>query len=308
MQRALEIDCLKYVLACMVVGLHCQFLAEVNAGVSYVLVNGVFRIAVPCFFVLSGYFFKPLHYVRTIKRIAALYGIWMFIYLPFWAFDLPYDMRPAAPLWQDIFYGYYHLWFLVALMLGLSLYHLLQRYCQPLVIPCVVLTGCTGIILQYGHNYGLFKIAIPYYCNAVFFAYPFIALGVFIRQYQWHQMKWTGVIALCTFCLVLAESYINYEMLYLQGVRRPFDVLASLYLFCPALCAYVIRVASRSSSGVIGSISLYMYLLHPLVIIGIWQVMTLSVTPLTLLTIIVSTIGSALIIYAKRGYLLIRQS
>ena len=301
MQRALEIDLFKYLLACMVIGLHCQFLAEFNARLSYLLVNGVFRIAVPCFFVLSGYFYNSSHFTSTLRRITLIYIIWMLIYLPFWAFDLPYDMRPAVPLWQDILYGYYHLWFLIALLLGLGLYHIIYHLAPKLVIPCLILSASAGLVLQYGHNYGILHIAIPYYCNALCFAYPFIALGALLRTHMIRFLPYTMIVIPFACAGLLLEASINYESLFVQrDVRRPFDVLISLYLLCPALCAAIIHRAHRPTSGIIGRISLYVYLIHPLVIIGIWQVATLSATPLALLAITISTLLSIIMAYMMR--------
>ena len=47
----------------MIVGLHAGFLKDVNEYVSFLTVEGLFRIAVPLFFIINGYFYH-LYYER----------------------------------------------------------------------------------------------------------------------------------------------------------------------------------------------------------------------------------------------------
>lgn len=57
MERNISVDILKLVLSFMVVGLHTNFLRDLSFPVGYVLKNGFFRMAVPLFFIINGYYF-----------------------------------------------------------------------------------------------------------------------------------------------------------------------------------------------------------------------------------------------------------
>lgn len=51
-----SIDLLKYLFCLCVVAIHCGTLANIDSDVGYFVTQGVFRLAVPFFFVASGYF------------------------------------------------------------------------------------------------------------------------------------------------------------------------------------------------------------------------------------------------------------
>jgi surface polysaccharide O-acyltransferase-like enzyme len=289
MQRYLEIDALKYVLACAVVGLHCQFLAEYDARLNYMLVNGVFRIAVPLFFMMSGYFVTEERIMLMVKRTALLYVVWTAIYAPFWWFGLPYDQRADAPLWQDIVFGYYHLWYLPALILGLLLHKFMQRFSKAVQCIMIGITALLGGVLQYADNYHLMDISVLAYRNGGCMAYPFLAIGARLRSRVVQQPSMWFIVV--SFMLLMIEASINYQQIFVaQSARRPFDILASLYLFCPVVLMVVMRYAHRPTSGTVGKVALYVYLLHPLVIIMQWQVADMTLTTLTITALVVTTL------------------
>ncbi|WP_426104712.1 acyltransferase family protein [Massilia sp. TSP1-1-2] len=96
MDRNGALDILKIILALMVVGIHASFLTEWSAVASYLTVNGLFRIAVPIFLLINGYFFFQVVVAGTalkwLKRILILYLVWMAIYLPYWLPDVHQNM------------------------------------------------------------------------------------------------------------------------------------------------------------------------------------------------------------------------
>lgn len=53
MERNVALDLLKLTMAAMVVGLHAGFLNDFSSLGYYITVNGIFRIAVPVFFVIN---------------------------------------------------------------------------------------------------------------------------------------------------------------------------------------------------------------------------------------------------------------
>ena len=57
MERNISLDLLKLGMAFMVVGIHAGFMADINPLVKYLTVDGLFRIAVPVFLIINGFFF-----------------------------------------------------------------------------------------------------------------------------------------------------------------------------------------------------------------------------------------------------------
>lgn len=84
--RNIALDLLKLLMAAMVVAIHAEVFKDINQALSYFTVYGVFRIAVPVFLLINGfYFFQTLRDNRVtiwFKRLIALYLFWMLIYAP----------------------------------------------------------------------------------------------------------------------------------------------------------------------------------------------------------------------------------
>ena len=68
MGRNLSIDVLKIILAIFVVFLHMNFLKETYPLMSFLLVNGIFRIAVPVFLVITGFYFFHIDTTKNFKN------------------------------------------------------------------------------------------------------------------------------------------------------------------------------------------------------------------------------------------------
>lgn len=51
-----NLDALKVVLAICVVALHCKVFGGNDTAIGYMLGNGLFRVAVPVFFIINGYY------------------------------------------------------------------------------------------------------------------------------------------------------------------------------------------------------------------------------------------------------------
>ena len=100
------LDALKLLLAISVVGIHGNFLRDVRTVLSAVLVDGMFRIAVPTFFLIGGVFLARMtdHQIaRWLRRLLGLYVIWMLAYSGYWLVSgrAPSDAW-SAPCWSVI--------------------------------------------------------------------------------------------------------------------------------------------------------------------------------------------------------------
>lgn len=191
------IDLMKFILGLMVVAIHTNPFESVSPALNLFFVDTLSRLAVPLFFLSSGFFVANklndnkvvLNYV---KRTIMLYLVWSIIYLPINVYNILQDKSFISLYIRRFFFegSYYILWFLPALAFGVILlkflYNLLNK--QLLIPGCVILY----ILGAMGQSY-YSKVNMPpsfevYYSfflttrNGLFFAFPFLCLGVFIRK------------------------------------------------------------------------------------------------------------------------------
>lgn len=309
MERNVSLDILKLAMAFMVVGLHARFLGEFSALAEFLTGNGLFRIAVPVFLTINGFFFYPVlsagRQWRWLWRVVVLYAVWMAIYSYYWFYvPAPY----LANLWHFFFYeivlGYYHLWYLSG-MLGATLLLMLLRPLGTGVLVFIAgLTFILGVLIQYAGNYHVFagsyldKLFNHHWVhrNFLLFCFPFFCVGFLIRRYRLHE-KVSSVQAMVFsgigLVLLLLESWLNF---YHPARDGGFDNLWSLIVVCPALFVLFIRQEIRGSSKHIASYATGVYLVHLFFLMQFRQHTDFSFTVITVLTILLSLLVSALLI------------
>lgn len=259
MSRNLTLDILKIVLAFFVVGLHGSFLLDINPEIGYVLKQGVFRSAVPIFLIISGYYFHKMNSVekelKFIGRLFFLYLIWFIIYIPFF-----YQKFDAPLCFNGFFNGNHHLWYIIHAVYALFILSLLKRCNARTQITIIALCAVIGLILQYNNSYDFFQVKelkdIVIYRSSLFFCLPFIYIGFAIHQFQIKAVHPSWIIV--GLILVCVESYLN-EI----GAKGSFDILISLYFFCPVVFLWAIHSKKKTDLKFISQISVAIYLVHP---------------------------------------------
>ncbi|EXJ09154.1 acyltransferase family protein [Nitrincola nitratireducens] len=186
MARNFSLDILKLVMALMIVGLHADFLGEYSKLFQYLTVNGLFRISVPIFLIINGYFFFDIHAKKNqriwFNRLITLYIFWMFLYSAFW-FKLPdISFNSIFTLIFNIIIGYHHLWYISG-MIGAALLLVTLNNKKPThLITTAIILAIIGISIQYLGNYNYLQSStlnelFNYHWthrNALFFSYPFL--------------------------------------------------------------------------------------------------------------------------------------
>ena len=86
------IDLARFVAACLIVALHASPLTSVSENFNFYIKNGLSRLAVPFFFMASGFFLatKMTDYQKVkqyITNILRMYIIWSAVYLPIIVID-----------------------------------------------------------------------------------------------------------------------------------------------------------------------------------------------------------------------------
>jgi len=232
------VDVAKFILSFFVISIHtCYNFFE--SSVANTVVNSVIiRLAVPFFFVASGFFFfrdivfengriKKCSENRTklfkfLKRIFLLYLIWAVIYFVFEAFTYVASGLPLAPLCKtyavmfflDGFTG--HFWYLLFTMYAIIILYVLLRFLRVEIVSGIV------IVLYAVFLYG--------------FTYQFAFKTAFLSEIMP--------------TLLLKFSALGFNFGFYPVYR------AMAYLFAGFLCTHLRDKISKKLSGILAFISL----------------------------------------------------
>ena len=144
--------------------------------------------------------------------------------------------------------------------------------------------------------------------NFLWYALPFLNIGYVIRRTNFHKKFSKQVVInllIISFSLLIIDSLISYY--YLTGdeilnMNLSFLVLGPVML----ISAFTFKIKSNLNSKLLSSYSIAIYLVHPLILFLIINVVPLSPTNLTFATIVGSVIASYILIQlnSKLKYIL----
>ncbi len=258
MQRNITIDYFKIVLSIFVVLIHMDPLFE---GWDYLSIlgweisNGLSRIAVPCFFILSGYFFSSKidkwELVKAyIRRLGIVYAVWAIIYLSFYSTigwtSISFDS--GVSLIMKFLLGYNHLWYLVALIEAALILYLINRIYSikkfSLYIQVLLIIGLIALGYFIQSIYAtVFGTGLYYYRNVIFFGLPFFWIGLLLRNKytQINNINKQFLLVLLFLALVclFVESYFSYFS------DQRMDIFISLIIIGPILCLLVLNYSKE---------------------------------------------------------------
>lgn len=159
------VDLCRFICSLLVVSIHVEPLRSYSKLVNFGVVNCLARIAVPFFFVVSGYFlFLKTSYInfdsqiplKYVKRILKLYIIWTGIYSPLMVYSILKSEQGIIFGLVDwirriIFMGgYKHLWYLNAMIIStLILTFLLSKKTKiKNILLIAMVLYCVGLLTQ----------------------------------------------------------------------------------------------------------------------------------------------------------------
>jgi surface polysaccharide O-acyltransferase-like enzyme len=319
--RNASIEYLKLTLSIMVVGIHTLLFKEISPYLSYIFVNGIFRIAVPIFFIISGFYFYHSVSMRGFylwfKRMFLLYLIWMVIYLPYY---FPKDISSINNILYFLFklcFGYHHLWYLIGSVGAACILQISKKQSDFFIMGFAISMFLIGVTLQYMHVYCDFDTAlirnvigsINSFRNFVFFGFPMFAIGYLIAKNHISHLDKNKYLnsRLILLLLILAlflESSINF---YLLPFSNGFDIYISLLFLAPYLFFYATRSNSTIQTSLISKNSVGIYLCHPLIYDALMKLFNLEYgTLLFAITFPLSVIFSLVLIKIDRktGFIL----
>lgn len=282
------IDWLRLAAAILVIAIHTSPLADFSETGDFILTRVLARIAVPFFFITSGYFLLSRYHDSDrklrhfLKKTGWIYGASILLYLPLNFRNGYFSQSQLLPeLLKDLIFDgtLYHLWYLPASMLGMLIaWKLVEKldFSKGLVMALLLyLVGLFGdsyyVVVEklpllkafYDRLFELFD----YTRNGLFFAPVFLMLGGFIAD---ERRKLSSVEAgvgfLISLGLLLAEALILH--------RHGFQRHDSMYVFLlPAMyfLFHLILLWKGRRIPLLRPASLVVYLIHPLVIAAVWR-------------------------------------
>ncbi len=250
------IDLGKYILAFFVIAIHYHPLTSVNTTVDYYIVNYIARIAVPFYFIASGFLcFRKTEYnafdirvpLKYAWKILKLYIIWSMIYFIPALIDLyrVYGRIGTSMLkWMHNFLfssSFRQLWYLKATAFAVVLVAFLvnKKWKPKAIIAFAAVFYCLGLMGQ--SYFGLLRILITDPCvwsafdflgnvfvttrNGLFDGFVFVAIGAMIA-FETTELKKNHLIAgfALSILILFFEVYITRQL----GWVREYDMYIML--------------------------------------------------------------------------------
>ena len=264
MERNITLDYFKIVLCVLVVFIHITgYLFITDTDWMVMLFKRITRIAVPCFFIINGYYLynkitNKSDIFKAIAKYLQNYLVWTSLFMVF-SFYEPSILKSVY-----IFLGIYHLWYLPALIIGVAILYLLKRFVANnnfilLLAICLFLTGC--YIEHRGGFFSNTNLNSFTYRNALFVGFPFIFVGYYIRCFQDKINDIDKRYILSILFIVFVTFLFDFK----YSTNK--EVFLSLILICPAIFIAVLRYSKYAvDSGYIGMIATSVFYVHPIAI------------------------------------------
>lgn len=246
------IDIVKFICALLVVAIHTAPLMEISPESNFFIVQVLSRLAVPFFFIMSGYFAfshidfdkswkdsENLSYIkRYLLRIFKLYLIWTILYLPLTLRDGMQNGLSIAffiRYIRDFFINgsYYHLWYLPGLIFATAfIYLLFFKLGKRRTFFTVIILYIIGSIYNiYSASFmdnsivALYDSLFTTTRNGLFFGSIFVFLGAVLATTKEIMDKKSCLIAgLISFIAMVIEVYVLQSFGFMHA-------LASMYIF-----------------------------------------------------------------------------
>ncbi len=203
------IDVMKFICAIFIVGIHSGIVSNENSSIQWYIENIIFRIAVPFFFIASGFLFGKKYLkdknrlkensIKQVKRLLIPFIFWSLILLPYVIiteikFDGNIVLFALKILRLNLFNGY-HIWFVLALIVAICIdYIFLKKNKMKLaiffsiILYSIALLGNSYYFLIEGTQIQyIIDIIIKIFTmvrNGIFVGFPLFTVGICVAFYE----------------------------------------------------------------------------------------------------------------------------
>lgn len=274
------IDYFRFIAALLIIAIHTSPLAKISDMGNFILTRIVARIAVPFFFMASGFFmlsrydYMGKRLIKFVKKTSVIYGISIIMYLPVNILNGYFKVDNLIPNFiRDILFDgtMYHLWYLPAAITGGALALYLIRHFDYkgafLISGILYLTGLFGDSYYgiTGKFMGIYQYIFQmcdYTRNGIFFAPIFFVLGGFMTEQDSKLSVKKSLIGFgISFFLMLFEALTLHGL----NVQRHDSMYVFLVPCMYFLFMYMLSFRGKQIAG-LKITSLVMYVIHPMII------------------------------------------
>ncbi|MFT4145941.1 MAG: serine racemase VanT catalytic subunit [Mobilitalea sp.] len=276
------IDYFRFAAALLVVAIHISPLSSYNETGDFILTRIIARVAVPFFFMTSGFFLISKYSCNAeklgafIKKTAFIYGIAIVIYIPLNIYSGYFTQENLiSNVIKDIVFDgtMYHLWYLPASIVGAAMAWFLVKqfgfkraFAIALILYFIGMFGDSyfGIaeklpLLNSAYGY-LFEVS-DYTRNGIFYAPVFFVMG--------------GIIAEKSISLgkAMAGLIVSFTLLLIEGaILHSFDLQRHDSMYITLIpCMYFLFTSLTHWRGyrisVFRTSALIIYIIHPMIIV-----------------------------------------
>ena len=197
-------DFIKFICSILVIEIHINFFGEFNTFSRIIIKYTLCRMAVPFFFLSSGFFFfgkleNESSAKKYIGRICSLYAVYTAVYFFCRIPQIIADPLNTLKDWIPkifIYASYIHLWYMLALaascIIIFLLYKKLRVKLEAIVIVSFIFHLCGILLFSYGFYFKKFNLIntfLNWYHvnfhgieNAFFIGLMYVSLGCLIRK------------------------------------------------------------------------------------------------------------------------------
>ena len=318
-----KFDLLKLILAVMIVMLHCNVLPA--------FLCPILRVAVPLFFMMSGYFFfdkiknldRPSSGAalkRYCLRILKLYLFWFIFLLPFTIHSHPGWFDAGAVNFIEhltkgfFFSGTFNAsWFLSAAVIGMCLVFVLSRYLNTtsvLIMGCICYLFCAA-----DSNYYYLMVEIPAYkdlsslCRFIFgmpyfsfiYSMVWISIGKFLAE---HPIRINNYVLLLFISISFWALFLEADIVRNKQWQGDSNSYLSLIPLCPLIFISVAQNWRNPNYGpVFRKYSTMLYCMHISFVIVLKAYVSSPIYIFLITLFICFVISSIILFLEKKPYL-----
>lgn len=284
------LDIFKFIFCIMIIVIHTHLLdADVPVGISWYITHLLLRLAVPFFFIVSGFLYgkKILSKDANIGLITKKYIIRLLIPCIFWLIIgfIPELIKrdwnfllTIKELYKNIlFYPYGALWYVYALIVAvpiLSLFYRKGKYILPIIIGFILY----GFALL-GNSYYFVACKIPilkeivdgyidfFLCtrNGIFVGILFVSLGVYIAKViktKNINMRFVIISFIIFYLMLVFEVYFIRYRIYTDD----HSLFFSLPFLVSLLVIILVKLSRDRQRKMLRNMSTGMYFMHRVVL------------------------------------------
>ncbi|WP_281081696.1 acyltransferase family protein [Klebsiella quasivariicola] len=266
-----SLNSLKIILSIMVVFIHTRIFLDNSVLLDTITSNGFFRIAVPVFFIMNGYFLPSTKssFKRWFIKSVSIYLSLTILYSFSWL-NLSTKLTAVKTTAYALLMGYSHLWYIQAMIISGVIIFLLKNNISLLVLSIFLFFFGAFFQVYASYQHAInpdLPLRYSLYRNAFTVGLPFMVIGYLFRKKELSIPQKTinkiGLLAVLLFSIEIAINYIKFT----SPLSKPtsFDIYFSLILLCPII--FIIFKNMKVGININKNLPNYIYFFHPIPIL-----------------------------------------